>query len=387
MENLTRRIETDRFGPFTLTPGVSLERLAVLIQRVDDAHQRFVGSPLSQIATELEKEVVLSSIFGTNTIEGATLSEEETRNVLELDALTAHEEERRRVTNLKRAYDFAIQSARNKAWHLDTRFISELHAIITEGLSDPHNRPGEYRTNTKDIVTLVGDEAHGGRYKPPQYRGDIERLMENVVEWHARLADAKVPALVRAPLIHLYYELIHPFWDGNGRVGRVVEATLLQAAGYRYAPFALARHYLEHIDEYFTLFNVCRKNAGANREYPNDPFVQFHLEGMRLVVNHLHDRVNKLISVLLFRNSARDMLERKDINARQYTILMQVLSSQPMTVDEMRRAPWYASLYLKRTDKTRQRDLRGLRDAKMLWIDSKERLVPGFVKPNSEFQR
>jgi hypothetical protein len=66
--------------------------------------------------------------------------------------------------------------------------------------------------------------------------------------------------------------------------------------------------------------------------------------------------------------------------------MMQVLSSQSMTVDEMRRAPWYASLYLKRTDKTRQRDLRGLRDAIMLWIDSKARLMPGFIKTDSELQ-
>jgi Fic family protein len=196
-----------------------------------------------------------------------------------------------------------------------------------------------------------------------------------------------VPALVRVPLVHLYYELVHPFWDGNGRVGRVIEATLLQAAGYRYAPFALARHYLEHIDEYFTLFNVCRKNAQAKGSEPNEPFVQFHLEGMRLVVNQLHDRVNQLIAVLLFRNRARDMIEGKDLNARQYTILMQVLSSKPMTVDEMRRAPWYTSLYLKRTDKTRQRDLRGLRDIKMLWIDSQNRLMPAFVKPGAELQQ
>ena len=134
-------------------------------------------------------------------------------------------------------------------------------------------------------------------------------------------------------------------------------------------------------------YNICRKNADAKRPEPNEPFVHFHLEGMRVVVNHLHDRVNQLIAILLFRNRARDMLESKDLNARQYTILMQVLSSNPMAVEEMRRAPWYMSLYLKRTDKTRQRDLRGLRDAKMLWIDSKDRLAPGFVKPNSEFER
>lgn len=66
---------------------------------------------------------------------------------------------------------------------------------------------------------------------------------------------------------------------------------------------------------------------------------------------------------------------------------MQVLSSQPMTIDEMRRAPWYESLYLKRTNKTRQRDLQGLRDIKMLWIDSNDRLMPGYIRPASEFQR
>jgi len=387
MEDLTLRIETARSGPFTLAPGISLARLSPLIQRVDDAHQRFIGSPLSQIATELEKEVVVSSIFGTNTIEGGTLSEEETRAVLALDAKAVRKDEQRRVRNLKAAYDFATLSARNGKWQLDGGFIRKLHATITEGLTDPHNRPGEYRTNTRNIVTWVGDAAHGGRYRPPQYRDDIKRLTEGLVEWHADLAQANVPALVRAPLVHLYYELIHPFWDGNGRVGRVIEATLLQAAGYRYAPFALARHYLEHIDEYFTLFNVCRRNAEAKRPDPNEPFVQFHLEGMRLVVNHLHDRVNQLIAVLLFRNRARDMLESKDINARQYTILMQVLSSTPMTVDEMRRAPWYTSLYLKRTDKTRQRDLRGLRDAKLVRLDSKGRLVPGFVEPDRDFER
>ena len=374
-------IETSRFGPFEFIAGVSREALAPAIQRVDDAHQRFVRSPLSQIATELEEEVLVSSIFGTNTIEGGTLSEQETREVLALDAKAVREDGQRRVRNLKAAYDYAMRSAGDRQWRLDTAFIRKLHATITDGLEHPHNRPGEYRTNAKTLVTWVGDEAHGGRYQPPQYRGDIEKLTEGLVEWHASLAAAKVPALVRAPLVHLYYELIHPFWDGNGRVGRVIEATVLQAAGYRYAPFALARHYLEHIDEYFALFNACRRNAEAKRARPNEPFVQFHLEGMRLVVNHLHDRVNQLIAVLLFRNRARDMLESKDINSRQYTISMQVLSSKPMTVDEMRRAPWYKSLYLKLTDKTKQRDLRGLREAKLVRADASDRLVPGFVEP------
>lgn len=48
------------------------------MQRVKDAHDRFIALPLSQVANRLEHEVVVSSIFGANTIEGGTLSEEET---------------------------------------------------------------------------------------------------------------------------------------------------------------------------------------------------------------------------------------------------------------------------------------------------------------------
>ena len=72
------RIETRRSGPFTFRLGVDGAALAPLYQRVLDAHERLNASPLSQVARQLEREVVASSIFGTNSIEGGTLTEEET---------------------------------------------------------------------------------------------------------------------------------------------------------------------------------------------------------------------------------------------------------------------------------------------------------------------
>ena len=56
-----------------------------LALRVEDAHRRFVASPLAQVANQLEREVIASSIYGTNTIEGGTLTEDETRSALDLD--------------------------------------------------------------------------------------------------------------------------------------------------------------------------------------------------------------------------------------------------------------------------------------------------------------
>ena len=105
-------------------------------------------------------------------------------------------------------------------WTLTKEFILELHRLICKDIPHPDNRPGLIRDNPKTRFTYVGDAAHGGRYKPPQYGKDIERLLSALIAWHGELDAAGVPALIRAPLVHLYYEQIHPFWDGNGRVGR-----------------------------------------------------------------------------------------------------------------------------------------------------------------------
>lgn len=377
-----RRIETDRSGPFVFQLGLTAADVDLALHRVEDAHQRFVASPLAQVANLLEKEVVVSSVFGTNTIEGGTLTEDETAGALALDPGQVQEVEQRRALNIKAAYDLSQAVAATPGWSLSKEFIVDLHRLITQQLPDPDNRPGLLRDNPKTRVTYVGDQAHGGRYKPPQYGRDIERLLDALIAWHGELEAAGVPALIRAPLVHLYYEQIHPFWDGNGRVGRVIEATLLQAAGYRYAPFALARHYLSHIDAYFTLFNSCRKAAEKGQDAPNRPFVEFHLEGMRLTINSLHDRVNRLVGMLLYESNIRRALDKRQINARQYTILAQLLDrGRPLPLDELRHAPWYASLYLKRNDKTRQRDLRALREMELAFLDIDNALWPGFIVP------
>ncbi|WP_260291226.1 Fic family protein [Sedimenticola hydrogenitrophicus] len=374
------RIETDRFGPFTFQLGVDRPRLDSLLLRVDDAHKRFKASPLSRVASRLAKEVVVSSIYGTNSIEGGTLSVEETEQALDLTPAQVKDIEQRRAINLKNAYELTQRAAAQPGWQLDIAFIRQIHAAVTDQLPHEHNRPGLLRDNPKRITTRVGSQEHGGIYKPPQYGKDVERLLNGLVEWHQQLVEHRVPILIRAPLVHLYYELIHPFWDGNGRVGRVLEATLLQAEGYKYAPFAQARYYLEHIHAYFTLFNTTRKKAEKNTEAPNTDFVAFFLDGMLVSINALHDRVNALIAQILFENEVKRLHDEKAINARQYAIVSQIMEAgKPVSLSDLRKAPWYQALYVKLTDKTKQRDLKGLRELGILRQDDTNSLWAGFL--------
>ncbi|XSG85043.1 MAG: Fic family protein [Methylohalobius sp. ZOD2] len=373
------RVETERAGIFVFEPALDVEALRLPLQRVIDAQRRFRKSPLSQVANKLEKEVVVSSVFGTNTIEGGALDEEQTQLALDLDPTQVQEEQQRRVLNIKAAYDLARECANTPNWRPSVRYILDIHRRITDRLSGQENQPGLLRDNPRNNVTRVGDKEHGGTYKPPQNGRDVERLLHVLVDWDHELANQEVPALIRAPLFHLYFEWIHPFWDGNGRVGRVLEASILLADGLRYAPFAQARFYLENIHRYFTLFNRCRKQKD------NTEFVVFFLEGLFESIEHLHDRVNNLVNLVLFRNHLRDLLENKAINERQYAIVTYLLEAgKPVSLTALRNSVWYKAMYSKLTRKTMQRDLRRLRNMQLVHRTVDDTLWPGCVEPDKE---
>ena len=213
----------------------------------------------------------------------------------------------------------------------------------------------------------MGNAAHGGIYTPPKCLDDIQTLMSAFVGWANASPVYNLSPLLRAPLIHYYFERIHPFWDGNGRVGRVIEAMILKAAGYKYVPFALSRYYLEHIGQYFSFFNQARKAEEKGKDNPNQEFVAFFLEGTLTVFNQLHDRINEILGYLLYKSRLRDLYELKAINNRQYHIINNLLQiGTTLTLSDMQSQLWYNSLYEKLTAKTRARDMKGLLEQQLI---------------------
>lgn len=390
-DNLTKRIETIRSGVFKYQLGLSQEALALLLQRVVDAQERFRSSPLAPVANDLEKEVVVSSVFGTNTIEGGELSEQETEEALFLTSKQVQNIQQKRAVNIRNAYDYIRDVSVHKGWQPSLDDVLQIHKLVYDGLESSNeqnheqyaeqNVPGVLRDNPDGIVTRVGNVEHGGVYKPPQLGKDIKLLLESLIKWQAELADKSIPALIRAPLFHLYFELIHPFWDGNGRVGRVLEAGILYSEGFRYAPFAQANYYLRNIHQYFALFNGSRKAADKKRDFPNNEFVEFFLEGMLETINHLHNRVNRLIHIVLYEANLKRLHDDKGINDRQYAIVNAVLhNGSGMALNHLKKEPWYLALYSKLTDKTKSRDLSKLKELKLVVVDENGYLAPGFVE-------
>lgn len=401
-ENGFLKVETFRSGSFKFQIGLDIEKLKSPYQRVEEAYARFSSMPfVGDVANQLEKMTLVTSVYSTNTIEGADLSEAETQEAIDLSPQDAQKESEKRVVNLRETYKLAEdfpqylfknilddeqkQKSTVQGWlrlPIQEKIITDLHEAITKGLAHEDNVPGQYRNNPKTRKTQVGDKNHGGTYTPPKCLDDIKLLVEAFVVWANSPPILELPPLYRAPLLHYYFELIHPFWDGNGRTGRVLEAVTLQAAGYRYAPYAISKYYLDNIDYYFSLFNVCRKLSDAGGEFPNTQFVEFHLSGLLNTINRLHDRANDIISIILFNSQVNIFYSQKKINSRQYTIVNNI-SYNPELCDQekLKIAPWYTSLYINLTERTRKRDLDKLVDLGLLKIVKGKRIEISYATP------
>ena len=275
---MTLKIETHRSGIFVFQVGADLEKLRPILDKIDYGHRLFSSLPLlPDIAAQLEKETLVSSIRGTDCIEGGTLTEDEILQVIESTPEVTQEERKQRISNLSKAYQFVEQQVINSqpAFLLSEQFILHLHQIISSHLNDGHYSPGQYRDNPKSKITKVGDAEHGGAYKPPQAHIDIKLLMGQLVAWLNSPELLEFPCLIRAALAHYYFERIHPFQDGNGRVGRLLEKTILLAAGYKYASRGVDGYYLQNIDAYFLAFNHARKQEKDSPENCNQVFIEF----------------------------------------------------------------------------------------------------------------
>lgn len=357
-------VETHRSGIFTFHAGLDFSQLQPLIDKVNYGHRLFSSLPLlPDIASQLEKETLLSSIHGTDTIEGGTLTEDEILQVIESTPEITQEEHMRRISNLTQAYRFAETAAMQAQENSQSRFmvsetfILSLHQLISKEINDERYRPGEYRDNPRGKITKVGDSEHGGVYKSPQAHIDIKLLMGKLIEWLNSDEIISLPSLLRGPLAHYYFERIHPFQDGNGRVGRLLEKTILMTSGDKYAGRGIDRYYLENIDVYFSAFNHARREEKNNPESCNQIFVEFVLKGFDLTLERLHHRANQLMRHVLILAWLGDLLRDKRINNREHVILDYLgAQSGPVSLTQIKKQVWYLTLYRTLSPATESRD-------------------------------
>lgn len=200
-----------------------------------DSLANTLPSPHILVRPFIRREAVLSSrIEGTR----ATLNDVYVYEAEQLSYLEPTTDVRE-VHNYVKALDFGLE--RLNTLPVSLRLICEMHAELTEGVRGEHLTPGEFR-RSQNWIGPPGSTLESARFVPP-----------SVEEMHASLDDLEktihassdLPPLVQAALIHYQFEAIHPFLDGNGRIGRLLVILLLIEWGLVAQPWLYLSAYFE----------------------------------------------------------------------------------------------------------------------------------------------
>ncbi len=205
------------FVPTPLPPKPSIELTEDMINLLIKANSQL--AVLESIATRIPNVELFISMYVrkealmSSQIEGTQATLEDV-----LDPMIEANTNRNvaDVVNYIKATEFAIK--RLNELPLCNRLIKETHAVLMEGVRGQEKSPGEFR-RSQNWIGGQGSTLKNARYIPPSPDDMIEAMSD--LEKYIN-ADDELDALIRAALIHYQFETIHPFLDGNGRVGRLL---------------------------------------------------------------------------------------------------------------------------------------------------------------------
>jgi Fic family protein len=250
-------------------------------------------NPHLLIRPSLRREAVASTrIEGTQSTLGEVLSVEAQQIPQTADV--------REVLNYVRALELGVD--RLGELPLSNRLLREMHAELMRGVRGQERTPGDFRRSPNWIG---GHGPSDAVFVPPTpdlmaaALGDFERYLHE---------EPSLPVLVRCALVHYQFETIHPFLDGNGRLGRLLVVFYLVERGVVQQPLLYLSAFFErHRDEYVQRLQMVRERG----EY--EEWVEFFL---RAVATQAAEAVRSAESLLLLRDEFRDRLRRARVRGQ-----------------------------------------------------------------------
>ena len=235
--------------PYEITPEI-LKHITAIAQKIGEVNARFL---VRQDPT-LRKQNQIKTIHASLQIEGNTLSEAQITAIIENKRVVGPEKDIREVLNALEVY----RNLKSNKYHSEKDFLMA-HKLLMSGLLA---NPGKYRTKGVGIV-----EGSKVKHLAPPYE-NVKYLMGDLFKY---LKDKSELTLIKSCVFHYEMEFIHPFMDGNGRMGRLWQTLILMSEYplFEFLPFETL--IAKNQKEYYHALSVSDKEGKSTR------FIEFML--------------------------------------------------------------------------------------------------------------
>lgn len=314
------------FMPSPLPPAIDLTAIigrlssALLTLGALNASARSLDNPYVVIRPLQRLEARLSSAMeGTYTTADALA-------LAEADSGTDIDDDTREVRNYIRAFDYGRETLQELP--VSNRLIKGIHAQLLSSLGKGRGggskRPGEY----KDQQNFIGGRTRNiadARFVPPPPH-ETETAMSDLERYLNRDVD-HVPALIDAALMHYQFETIHPFGDGNGRVGRILIPLYLIQRSVLESPILFVSPAVEgRKDEYVD------RMLAVSREGLWSDWINFFLEVIEISARSTIETISRLEAL---RADFRDRIAKSGGSARYATVADALFASPVTTIPQV----------------------------------------------------
>lgn len=241
------------------------------------------------------------------------------------------------VTNYMAAYRLVRDNLREPGGlPISVRLLCNAHRLLLEGVRGAGKQPGELRRSQNWVG---GTRPSNAVFVPPpadriaDLLADLERFIhaQNQADAGDEMLPGRLPALVNIALVHAQFETIHPFLDGNGRIGRLLIAALMEDWGLLSEPLMYLSGYLkQHQSEYYRLLSNIRTEGDW------EAWVAFFLEGVAIAAADAERNILAIASLVA--TDRRRLLDAPKSGSAAYR-LFELLPMMPrFTVERVRKA-------------------------------------------------
>jgi Fic family protein len=219
------------------------------------------------------------------------------------------------IKNYLQALNYGMQ--RIKTFPLSWRLIQEIHGKLLKGVRGHHKSPGEFR---KSQNWIGGPTIQTAVFVPPPHHEMLQSLSDLEKFFHE--SSTQLPILIKAGLIHAQFETIHPFLDGNGRIGRLLIILYLYKEGILPRPLLYLSEYFKiNRKDYYDKLDRYRQNGGVNQ------WLLFFLEGIRFVAEEAVVTAQRITQL---REKHLESVSHFGRNSQTALKLLNKLYSQPL---------------------------------------------------------